>query len=84
MTYGKVYHRPQSIKETLALLDRPGSFILAGGTYLVPRIQEQKIEELIDIQNLPLKKMEKKGDRLFLGAMLLYKTSIKTPGFLLY
>ncbi len=79
MTYFKEYHRPQSLSDALALLNRPGSFILAGGTYLVPRLQEKKVKEIVDIQKLGFHKIKVQGDRLWLGAMLPLQTLTEDP-----
>lgn len=65
------YHRPRSVDEALALLNRPGkrSALLGGGTTLVASRGGEPIE-VIDLQALPMAGIERFGDaRVGIGAM---------------
>ena len=67
------YAKPASLKEALALLDRPGAKALAGGQSLIPTLNMRlsSPELLVDIGGLQeLKKIEAKGDVLRIGALV--------------
>lgn len=72
------YHRPQTIAEALQLLTRDGvrSALVAGGTSLVPALDEREIEEVIDLQALGLDSIETGDERLILGALLAVQTLV--------
>lgn len=61
-----VYHRPETLKETLNLLKQPDTFPLGGGTLLSkPRPAPIKV---VDLQALGLNKLTLKGNALEIGA----------------
>lgn len=60
------YHRPKSIDEALELLKRPNAHPLSGGTIL-SRPRAEPIE-VVDLQNLGLNRIEKKGAEIHAGA----------------
>ncbi len=60
------YHRPQTLDEALALLSRPNTFPLGGGTLLSHR-QSDSVE-VIDLQALRLNLIKKSGNYLEIGA----------------
>lgn len=62
------YHRPTSLNDTLALLDRPGvvTRVLAGGTALNP--DPGDTEEVVDLQALGLDAISIEGPVLSYGA----------------
>lgn len=74
----QAYHRPQTIAEALQLLARDNvrTALVAGGTSLVPDLDEKEIEEVVDLQALGLDNVEPQGDRLALGALLPLQTLI--------
>ncbi|MFQ5980554.1 MAG: FAD binding domain-containing protein [Candidatus Heimdallarchaeota archaeon] len=59
---------PQSIEETISLLQRPNSRILAGGTALTLS-RDQTTDTLIDLQGLGLSYIKEKEDCFIIGAM---------------
>lgn len=65
----KRYHRPKSIPEALALLEKNSGSILviAGGTKLVPS-NNNVVEELVDITGLNLGDIDEEGGALRIGA----------------
>lgn len=67
----KRYHRPESVEAALELLGRPGvgSALVAGGTYLTPRIDED-VEEVVDLQATGLDQIEHEDGGMTLGAMV--------------
>jgi len=62
------YHRPDSISAVLELLSRsrPRTLPLGGGTTL--NIPSPKAVAVVDLQNLGLNGLNKKGSRLNIGA----------------
>ncbi len=60
------YHRPKTLAEALALLARPNTRPLGGGTTLV-RSQDESCA-VVDLQELGLNKIHKAGDKLEIGA----------------
>ena len=64
------YHRPNTIEETISLLSRkdPRTVVLGGGLYLNEK--EEGPIAVVDIQNLGLDTIEKKGKNHLLGAGL--------------
>lgn len=67
----KKYHRPESVESALELLGRSGvrTALIAGGTYLTPRLEEG-VEEVVDLQAVGLNQIEHAGERLTLGTMV--------------
>lgn len=67
----KSYHRPDSVEAALELLGRPNvrTALVAGGTYLTPRIDED-VEEVVDLQATDLNQIEHEDGRMTLGAMI--------------
>ncbi len=76
----KLYHRPQTVEEALQLLlDAEGNkAILAGGTTLIPRLDDQ-IEEIVDLQNAGLDKLEYAAGTMSIGAMTRLQTIVDDP-----
>lgn len=66
----KAYHRPENLATALALLQRPGTAVLGGGTYLVPRLHQANIEEVVDLQGLGLNKIESEQKHIRVGSMV--------------
>lgn len=66
----KAYHRPESVAEALALLQRPGAIALAGGTQLIANMADG-IEEVVDLQAVGLTQVEIDAEAgiIVLGAM---------------
>ncbi len=65
------YHRPTSVNEALHLLSRPhiNTAIIAGGTYIVPYMNEM-VNEVVDLQAVGLTEVTFTGKGLTLGAMI--------------
>ena len=65
----KKYHRPESVASALELLGRPGvrTALVAGGTYLTPRLDEE-VEEVVDLQAIDLDQIEHQKQRMRMGA----------------
>ncbi len=74
------YHRPQTVDEALQLLARPNvaSAVIAGGTYLTPRLPEET-ETVIDLQALGLTDISAGGDSASLGAMVTLQSVVDHP-----
>ncbi|MCY3413690.1 MAG: FAD binding domain-containing protein [Candidatus Heimdallarchaeota archaeon] len=68
LTNLKKHEYPSSIEEVLKLLENPKSKILAGGTSLSLESND-KIETLIDLQQVNLSYIKDKGDYFAIGAM---------------
>ncbi len=68
----QAYHRPRTIAEALALLQREGvrTALVAGGTTIVAQLHEQEIEEVVDLQEAGPAHVEPHGQRLALGAFV--------------
>ncbi len=66
----KAYHRPESVAEALALLQRPGAIALAGGTQLIANMADG-IEDVVDLQAVGLTQVEIDAEAgiIVLGAM---------------
>jgi len=77
----QAYHRPQTMTEALQLLARPGlrTALVAGGTSLVPRLDEQEIDEVVDLQGLCPAGIQDGGDRLTIGALTLLQALAEHP-----
>lgn len=72
------YHRPQSLEEALTLLGRPDvrTVPLAGGTALLPN-PDPDVQAVVDLQDLPLGKVERGPHGLRLGAMVRLQTLLE-------
>lgn len=68
------YYRPQKLDEAIALLNRddPHTLVLGGGLYINEVIKEPIA--VVDVQNLGLNKIEKKGNILTIGAAATLQT----------
>ncbi len=77
----QAYHRPQTMTEALQLLARPDrrTALVAGGTSLVPALDEQEIDELVDLQGLCPAGIQAGGDRLTIGALTLLQALADDP-----
>ena len=66
----KSYHRPASVEEALRLLVQKGKAgaILAGGTRLVPELEDD-VTDIIDLQAVGLDRIEITKDQIVLGVM---------------
>jgi aerobic carbon-monoxide dehydrogenase medium subunit len=75
----QAYHRPQTIAEALRLLSRDGvrTTLIAGGTTIVPQLDEREIEEVVDLQEAGPAHVEARGERLALGAFVRLQTLIE-------
>ncbi|NOX62335.1 MAG: hypothetical protein GXP42_10400 [Chloroflexi bacterium] len=80
MTQLQTYHRPTTIEEALALLNRPGvnAVALAGGTNLVGKLAEG-VDEVVDLQAVGLNRIEHKSARMIVGAMTRLQTIVDDP-----
>lgn len=68
------YLRPKTVKEAISMAtDDPDARYIAGGTNLIDHMKRgiASPSKLIDINHLPLKKIEHKGDRIHIGALAL-------------
>lgn len=62
------YHRPSTLSEALALLARPNTLPLGGGTKLNRPTHPGQDFEVVDLQALGLNRLHKKGSTLEVGA----------------
>lgn len=78
-----LYFAPKSIEDALDLLDKYGeeASILAGGTDLVPRINEKKLKPgvLIYIGDLGLSYIKDEGNKIIIGAATTWTHIIMSP-----
>lgn len=67
----QAYHHPKTMSEALQLLDRREvrTAVIAGGASLVPALDEQGIDEVVDLQGLCPAGIQAGGDRLTIGAL---------------
>lgn len=67
----QAYHRPQTMTEALQLLAREGvrTAAVAGGASLVPALDEQEIDEVVDLQGLCPAGIQAGSDRVTIGAL---------------
>lgn len=74
------YHRPQTVDEALRLLTRPNvsSVVIAGGTYLTPRLPEDA-DAVVDLQALGLTGISAGAGRASLGAMTTLQAVVDHP-----
>lgn len=77
MLHIKAYHRPKTIKNVLELLSRAGvsSILVAGGTYINAHM-DKSIQEVIDLQAVPLAQLAYKQNQITLGAMTRLQTIV--------
>lgn len=77
----QAYHRPQTMTDALQLLARPGvrTALVAGGTSLVPALDEQEIDEVVDLQGLCPAGIQAGGDRLTAGALTPLQALVDDP-----
>jgi CO/xanthine dehydrogenase FAD-binding subunit len=73
------YHRPQTLDEALALLQRDGAVPLAGGTHLVPA-RSPDVQAVVDLQALGLDELSGDECHLHLGAMVRLQRLVESPG----
>jgi carbon-monoxide dehydrogenase medium subunit len=86
MTQIKAYHRPKNLSEALQLISRPGvnTKVVAGGTYLVPHLDEL-VDEVVDLQAIGLTSIDYSGATATFGAMVTLQTLVddeRTPTLL--
>ena len=70
------YFRPKSIKEALQILNKPGSIILSGGTYITS--EQQEIVNVVDIQELKLNYIQKNKNQIIIGSCTILQDLITT------
>jgi carbon-monoxide dehydrogenase medium subunit len=76
------YARPGSLEDAVALLDRDGARVLAGGTDVVPWLRDDLIEPtlLVDIKAIPgLADISVDGARMRIGALVTFSDLIASP-----
>ncbi len=73
------YHRPQTLEEALALLARPNTLPLGGGTKLNGPAYKNQEFEVVDLQALGLNGLHKKGNTLEVGAATPLETLRQNP-----
>src|SRR3990172_7105228 len=74
------YHRPQTLEEALALLQRDQAAApLAGGTDLIPS-RSQHVQSVVDLQALGLDQISVEGFRLHIGAMVSLQRLVGSQG----
>jgi carbon-monoxide dehydrogenase medium subunit len=74
------YHRPQTLEEALALLQRdPSSAPLAGGTDLIPS-RPQDVQAVVDLQALGLDQISVEGFWLHIGATVSLQRLVGSQG----
>ncbi|MBX9685122.1 MAG: FAD binding domain-containing protein [Candidatus Obscuribacterales bacterium] len=65
------YNRAKNVEEALALSSAKTSFIAGGTTMLdLMKLNIWQTTELLDISRLDLRKIEKRGDSIFIGALV--------------
>jgi CO/xanthine dehydrogenase FAD-binding subunit len=62
----KEYFRPKTVEETLGLLEKPGSIIISGGTFVNSAIHDDIT--VVDIQDLDFRYIKKGKDQLIIGS----------------
>jgi CO/xanthine dehydrogenase FAD-binding subunit len=82
----QTYHRPASVAEVLDLLARSqvNTAIVAGGTSLIPHLNEQ-VDEVVDLQAVGLDNISQAGNHLTWGTMVRLQTIVddrQTPPLL--
>ena len=73
------YHRPQTLDEALALLQRGDAAPLAGGSHLVPA-RSPDVQAVVDLQDLGLDELSGDECHLHLGAMVRLQRLVESPG----
>lgn len=73
------YHRPATLPEALQLIgrDTPNTLPLAGGTLL--NLKNDTPLHVVDIQDLGLNRIEKRGDELLVGAAVTLQQLLEHP-----
>jgi len=73
----KAYHRPTTVDAAIQLLNRAGvpTTIIAGGTYVIPRMNEM-VTEVVDLQAVGLTEINFTGKGVTLGAMVRLQTIV--------
>jgi putative selenate reductase FAD-binding subunit len=71
------YHRPQSIEQAIALLSKPGSYPLGGGTLLTRKSDDNFA--VVDLQDLGLDRIHSVGSKLEIGATTRLNSLIESP-----
>lgn len=75
----KEYHRPQTLDDALALLQRDQATVpLAGGTELVPA-RAPHTKAVVDLQALGLDELSFEGFHMHIGAMVPLQLLVETP-----
>jgi probable selenate reductase FAD-binding subunit len=73
------YHRPQTLDDALALLQRDQTTIpLAGGTTLVP-LRAPDVQAVVDLQALGLDELSVEGFHMRIGAMVSLQRLVESP-----
>jgi carbon-monoxide dehydrogenase medium subunit len=73
------YHRPQTLDEALALLQRSRTSVpLAGGSELVPS-RAPNAQAVVDLQALGLDELSVEGFRMHIGAMVPLQRLVESP-----
>jgi carbon-monoxide dehydrogenase medium subunit len=73
------YHRPQTLDDALALLQRGEATVpLAGGTRLLPS-RDPHVQAVVDLQDLGLDELSIEGFHLFIGAMVPLQRLVESP-----
>jgi carbon-monoxide dehydrogenase medium subunit len=73
------YHRPQTLDEALALLQRSKTSVpLAGGSELVPS-RAPNAQAVVDLQALGLDELSVEGTRMHIGAMVPLQRLVESP-----
>ena len=70
--YSFTYHHPQTLEETLSLLEQSESKVLAGGQTLIPTLKQRlaQPDNVIDLGAIPeLKGIREEGGKVVIGAM---------------
>jgi carbon-monoxide dehydrogenase medium subunit len=76
------YARPGALIDAVALLDRDGARVLAGGTDVVPWLRDDLIEPtlLVDIKAIPgLADITVDGTRMSIGALVTFADLLSSP-----
>jgi probable selenate reductase FAD-binding subunit len=76
----KKYHRPNSITDALALLNRRGvaTAVVAGGTHLIAR-EHDDLDEVVDLQAVGLDSVTHRADSVKLGATVRLQALVDDP-----
>jgi CO/xanthine dehydrogenase FAD-binding subunit len=72
------YHRPATLDEAASLLERPGAFVMAGGTSLNGDPASSG-SDAVDIQALELSGIDAEGDSLRIGSTTILQDIVTSP-----